>query len=426
MKNKISLIYIFIFLLSLGCASHFERAGRLQREGKGQEAILEYQKVIEKSQKRDEIFEAHKNLGDLYSQKDPYRAIEHYRHALEFQPNDPIINEKIGELFAQKEEESKALYYYEKAEDLTVDRHEKVRIAHQVELLNFKIAQQTDTIEAWEMFLEKYPESEFAPEAEKRLEELYFEKAKMENTIEGYWLFVQKYPQSKFAGEAERLAFENAKSLNTIEAYEEFIEKFPQSDYVKEAERGIVQLALPGLGPGWQDMEFLVAYHPTVYNESSKRKILRSVRSILPPQCKAEVEVTVPREGLRVVVKAHLLEGVSCEDKNPDVRGYYLNRQLLENLVKKRVAKIYRAVFTALGDNIPSEVVVECKHGVRYYYRGTYAGGGQDRCITIFKTLMVEEDSKKISNWKKAKASEIEKIWTVRENVIPDLEVKGF
>jgi len=77
-------------------------------------------------------------------------------------------------------------------------------------------ARELDTIEAYEEFIQKYPDSKLANEAKKRIEEL----------------------------EASKKDFETAKTKNTIESYNEFIIKHPESEYVKEAKLKIREISL--------------------------------------------------------------------------------------------------------------------------------------------------------------------------------------
>lgn len=77
-------------------------------------------------------------------------------------------------------------------------------------------ARELNTIEAYEEFIQKYPDSELANEAKKRIEEL----------------------------EASKKDFETAKTKNTIESYNVFIVKYPESEYVKEAKLKIREISL--------------------------------------------------------------------------------------------------------------------------------------------------------------------------------------
>ncbi len=104
--------------------------------------------------------------------------------------------------------------------------------------------QSTDSITAYEDFLNSYSKGEFADEARARLEDLYLQRAKNANTVEAYQNFLERYQKGKYAEEARELMdpllFEAAKSENTSVAYENYINVFPEGKYVETAEKMMV------------------------------------------------------------------------------------------------------------------------------------------------------------------------------------------
>jgi outer membrane protein assembly factor BamD (BamD/ComL family) len=70
-----------------------------------------------------------------------------------------------------------------------------------------------------------------------------YEKAQQENTTQAYEKFIQKHPNSNFAENVvstlDSLRFEIVKSKHSIEAYNEFVEKYPESNFLNEAKRNI-------------------------------------------------------------------------------------------------------------------------------------------------------------------------------------------
>ncbi len=71
---------------------------------------------------------------------------------------------------------------------------------------------ETNTAEAYEQFLKKYPSGEFAPQAQARVKELYeerdWQKARDADTPEAYQAFLKQYPEGKWTEEA-RIRVEN-------------------------------------------------------------------------------------------------------------------------------------------------------------------------------------------------------------------------
>ena len=71
---------------------------------------------------------------------------------------------------------------------------------------NYEKAQQANTIEAYQDFVQKHPDSKLADQAKAQVEELLFKVAESKNTLADYRDFLKKYPQSKHASEvAERM-----------------------------------------------------------------------------------------------------------------------------------------------------------------------------------------------------------------------------
>ena len=98
--------------------------------------------------------------------------------------------------------------------------------------------QSKNTITSYQKFIDKYPDSEYAEEAQLKIIELEYEDAKKSNTIESYNSFIKKYSDNEFALKAQKdlmeLEYVNAKNKNTMQTYKNFINKYPNSEYVKE------------------------------------------------------------------------------------------------------------------------------------------------------------------------------------------------
>ena len=78
--------------------SDYRRGKELQRQGRNQEALVAFQKVLER--RGDDAPESHLELGILYQQhiKDPIAAIYHYRKFRELKPNSPqadLVRQRI-------------------------------------------------------------------------------------------------------------------------------------------------------------------------------------------------------------------------------------------------------------------------------------------------------------------------------------------
>ena len=115
----------------------------------------------------------------------------------------------------------------------------------------YGLAKEEGSINSYSMYLRTYSDGKHAKVARLKLETLSFAQAKYDNntvSLEGY---IIDYPDGEFVSEAkqllevikikpagkniEKLAFEDAKTKDTINAYKEFIEHYPDGSHLKEA-----------------------------------------------------------------------------------------------------------------------------------------------------------------------------------------------
>lgn len=103
----------------------------------------------------------------------------------------------------------------------------------------YKEAEAINTIEAFQKFIQDYPDHRFTELARSKVDSLAFMKAKSADTEESYTDYLGSFPNGKFTDEArsraELIAFEAALQENVESAYLEFLSKFPGGDYELEA-----------------------------------------------------------------------------------------------------------------------------------------------------------------------------------------------
>ena len=125
------------------------------------------------------------------------------------------------------------------------------------ELQDWQGTERADTLEAYESFLERYPASQYAPVAERRIATLAEERdwrlATEQDTAQAYRAFVDNYPRGRWAGEA-RLRLQNFMSAPgvlgpaAIEPVERPVESIPSPE-LKPAD---TPAAVPGASQGVQ------------------------------------------------------------------------------------------------------------------------------------------------------------------------------
>ena len=111
---------------------------------------------------------------------------------------------------------------------------------------DFEKAKLENTIQGFQDLIKKYPESEYAKEANKIIHDLAFNKAKTKKTIAAFEGYIDQYPQSHHVGEAKKIiidiAYNEALKKNTNKAYNNFIEKYnPDDDYKSKINEQIRQ-----------------------------------------------------------------------------------------------------------------------------------------------------------------------------------------
>lgn len=116
------------------------------------------------------------------------------------------------------------------------------------ETKDWKICQVEGTLSAYHLFLEKYPNSKFAAEANEKKafleEEEAWEKTRSYHTILGFYNYTRNYPQGRYRHQAldaiaeleEKEAWQEASGRNKISAYSKYLSEYPRGKYSAEAE----------------------------------------------------------------------------------------------------------------------------------------------------------------------------------------------
>lgn len=163
------------------------------------------------------------------------------------------------------------------------------------EILMWLRAQKSNSISAYQNYLDNSEYLEYADEAEMAIERLMEEasekawsKAQKQNTIEGYDAFIKEHPDSKFIDEAKKQKDElmaqaewrRLKGSHNIDAYEIFLMKYPNFWGIAEvqselyAEMGLRETNRDNLVKGYQYFEKVPNYkilQTSRYSEAYRR-----------------------------------------------------------------------------------------------------------------------------------------------------------
>ena len=107
---------------------------------------------------------------------------------------------------------------------------EQQMLEHNKAMEAFNTAIKMDTITAIQDFISLYPTSPFIEIAESTIERLQFKKATDKNTVEAYNLYLNKHPESTFA---EKATYKRSTLINTLAEYDSYLVKYPKGDWRK-------------------------------------------------------------------------------------------------------------------------------------------------------------------------------------------------
>jgi len=109
--------------------------------------------------------------------------------------------------------------------------------------LRYRIVQGINTIPAYQAFIDAYPRTLAAMEAQYALLRLYRPEKEpdRQKRLAGYLDFMYRYPNTSLAlvakASAEQAAFEEVVETNEVEEYENFMQLFPNAHQISTAEK---------------------------------------------------------------------------------------------------------------------------------------------------------------------------------------------
>lgn len=109
----------------------------------------------------------------------------------------------------------------------------------------FEVAKQTNSVAAYDYFLNKYVTSIDVDRATELRNEVAFLEALKVNTYQSFQYYFQKYPQSHRVAEAklryERLLFESKTKDGKLTGFIDFVRSYPSSPYFAQAEQQVYE-----------------------------------------------------------------------------------------------------------------------------------------------------------------------------------------
>jgi len=119
-------------------------------------------------------------------------------------------------------------------------------------------ANSKNTVEAYEAFLQRYPDSHYVLNAKEKIESLHWNKAIASNTIQGFERYMKLHSDGRYVGEAkerieslsvqereaaEQKAFDRARKLNSYASYTTFLSRYPDGRFTRQAQSALKDFA---------------------------------------------------------------------------------------------------------------------------------------------------------------------------------------
>ena len=111
---------------------------------------------------------------------------------------------------------------------------------------DWQAAESRNEASVYREFLGKYPMSQRAAEAERRIENLELEAAKQVGTVAAWQKFLDEHPKSARVEEArasmQERAFADATAAGSIQAYQDFVKRYPNGGRAQEVSAKLAEV----------------------------------------------------------------------------------------------------------------------------------------------------------------------------------------
>lgn len=156
------------------------------------------------------------------------------------------IKRKLVMLEYKKAEEKNTVKDYKSFINTYPSSEFDLQAKNNIQKLELDNIKQTNSIPAAHDYIVKYPDGFYLAEAKAYLEYLEFDLAVYLNSLDSLNLFLLKYPESKYVNDVnrkiEQIEFYNAKTINTIDEINKYLQKYPAGIYVAVAIKAIDQI----------------------------------------------------------------------------------------------------------------------------------------------------------------------------------------
>ncbi|MEQ8907974.1 MAG: WG repeat-containing protein [Vicingaceae bacterium] len=147
--------------------------------------------------------------------------------------------------------------------------------------LAFAFAKEKNTADAYQFFIQTYPNSKQYYEAKNLFELRLYEEQTSHETVVEYQQFVLTYPNSPYLRTAQDSIYNKVTKANRIEVYERFIEGYPDNPNVEKAWKNLYKLYMVDYSPE-RIVEFRIDYPDFPFVADLMQDMKLALKTYLP------------------------------------------------------------------------------------------------------------------------------------------------
>ncbi|MCD4664152.1 MAG: hypothetical protein K8R68_02705 [Bacteroidales bacterium] len=141
-------------------------------------------------------------------------------------------------------------------------------------------AETENTMQAYDEYLNKFPDGEFVTDAKTTIAKILIDDAKTGNPIESFDAYVLRFPEGKNKSVFEPIIYKYVIEQDSIEFFEEYVKRFPKSKYLNDFEsiiynrikNGKSSLSFPDFVRRFPESKYLSSMDTMLYDSAKTYK----------------------------------------------------------------------------------------------------------------------------------------------------------
>ncbi|MCR4664589.1 MAG: tetratricopeptide repeat protein [Paludibacteraceae bacterium] len=377
MKTKLFTILLSLFPLFL-IAQNYEKEGDdLFAQGKYEQAVKKYnalQAAVGSSSSLTQKIDKCRKCNSLLSQAQT--TAQAADNAERFD-NAADLYDELYKIHPLQTYMIKASQYRQKANDIRQEERE------------WEDARYANTLDAYQDFIDKHPNSIHREEAQQRKDDIErqirqneedaWKYAVRNNSISSYQRFAQNYPNGKYTKQArqkieelkekerieqlkrqEETDWSRATQTNTVDAYQNFIDKYPDSNYAGRAKQKISDITDE---KNWNAAcleNTISAYQRYIENDGKNKSIAYSKMDVIKRQKELIMEASDTKDdriAYEKIQEARRLGELSKENEKTALQ--------IEEPYAYKLAKRSDAYYSTMSDYMQKYIIIAPENHIK-------------------------------------------------------------